>query len=805
MAPSSGWAATTSARPNSPTQTSSISTAASSRPPSSTAMCTSPRRVSRSSASICGRPPRRGTACNSWPNTRSGIPTDRSGGTAGTSRAGPSNPAEHRRPRRRGRVTDRPTWPVSTSTRRGVHGTTAARPGPAAAQGSKPQRPLTADAHHLVRAAARDRLTPEQRARARAAALDLAAANGIVAVHECAGPDIGGLDDWRELRAPPRRRDRRVLGRSGHQREAGRVPVETTGARGLAGDLFVDGASAREPPGCTSPTPTRRTAAATPTSKRQPSPRICAPAPKRGITAGFHVIGDAAVTAVVDALQPVVDQLGAQAVARCGHRLEHLEMVTAEQAARLGAWGVIASVQPNFDALWGGETGCMRSVWAPTERRPAQPARAVSIPRRAPRLRLRFPGHRHESVGDDARGDPAPDTRQRGLDARGVLRGDPRRLARGRGARRRHRHAGSRRARLLCGVGGRRARGQRAGRCRATLVDRPALAGARPATARPDDGCRDACRPSTEVSSSMADAGRRRRERPKHPTDRQPANGPARRRAAASVSPVARLACGVAMTRARRRLLLCLSFPPFGWWLPRRRVRPAGLGADPRDGQARGGFGYGFLFGRRSTSRCCRGPGLVGWCRGWRSRVVRGGVSRRVRRARVAVRSCPAGRSGSPRCGRAEWAKSTVPFGGFPWGVSRSVKPTARFCRWRLGGAPLVVRGRADRIQPGCPGSGHRAWWRARPPPPTAPAPWCCPGFASASCCSPSRPWPQVRQSGADAGDDPSIMVAAVQGNVPRLGLDFNAQRRAVFDNHVARNRGARRRRAPGAAPQPTS
>ena len=28
-----------------------------------------------------------------------------------------------------------------------------------------------------------------------------------------------------------------------------------------------------------------------------------------------------------------------------------------EQAAKLGAWGVIASVQPNFDALWGGGNG----------------------------------------------------------------------------------------------------------------------------------------------------------------------------------------------------------------------------------------------------------------------------------------------------------------------------------------------------------------------------------------------------------------------------------------------------------------
>ncbi|HWS37420.1 MAG TPA: apolipoprotein N-acyltransferase, partial [Actinoplanes sp.] len=35
------------------------------------------------------------------------------------------------------------------------------------------------------------------------------------------------------------------------------------------------------------------------------------------------------------------------------------------------------------------------------------------------------------------------------------------------------------------------------------------------------------------------------------------------------------------------------------------------------------------------------------------------------------------------------------------------------------------------------------------------------------------------------ATSGPSTTVAIVQGNVPRLGLDFNAQRRAVLDNHV--------------------
>ena len=37
----------------------------------------------------------------------------------------------------------------------------------------------------------------------------------------------------------------------------------------------------------------------------------------------------------------------------------------------------------------------------------------------------------------------------------------------------------------------------------------------------------------------------------------------------------------------------------------------------------------------------------------------------------------------------------------------------------------------------------------------------------------------------AGAGPATTRTIAAVQGNVPRLGLDFNAQRRAVLDNHV--------------------
>ncbi|MEU5403944.1 apolipoprotein N-acyltransferase [Streptomyces sp. NPDC005963] len=38
-----------------------------------------------------------------------------------------------------------------------------------------------------------------------------------------------------------------------------------------------------------------------------------------------------------------------------------------------------------------------------------------------------------------------------------------------------------------------------------------------------------------------------------------------------------------------------------------------------------------------------------------------------------------------------------------------------------------------------------------------------------------------------DSAEDGTATVAAIQGNVPRLGLDFNAQRRAVLDNHARR------------------
>jgi apolipoprotein N-acyltransferase len=52
-------------------------------------------------------------------------------------------------------------------------------------------------------------------------------------------------------------------------------------------------------------------------------------------------------------------------------------------------------------------------------------------------------------------------------------------------------------------------------------------------------------------------------------------------------------------------------------------------------------------------------------------------------------------------------------------------------------------------------------------------------------------------------GPERTVTIAAVQGNVPRLGLDFNAQRRAVLDNHVRVTEQLAADVAAGRQPQP--
>jgi apolipoprotein N-acyltransferase len=154
-----------------------------------------------------------------------------------------------------------------------------------------------------------------------------------------------------------------------------------------------------------------------------------------------------------------------------------------------------------------------------------------------------------------------------------------------------------------------------------------------------------------------------------------------------------------------------------------------------------------------------------------------------------------------------EWLKSAVPFGGFPWGAvgfSQTDGPLLAIAQ--LGGAPLLS------FAVVLTGFSLAAitfevvkWWRRKDEnhkaaPPAVVLPGVC---ITAVLLTTALAWPHVRHSGLGAGDDPSITVAAVQGNVPRLGLEFNAQRRAVLDNHVRETAQLADDVRAGRAPQP--
>lgn len=283
---------------------------------------------------------------------------------------------------------------------------------------------------------------------------------------------------------------------------------------------------------------------------------------------------------------------------------------------------------------------------------------------------------------------------------------------------------------------------------------------------------------------------------------------------AAMLPRLTRLACAVA-----GGVLLFTSFPSLNWWWG-AAVAAALLAwvlKHPATTPA-GGLGYGFLFGlafylpllpwisllvgavpwMALAMTCALFPALFGLCA-------------------VVVRRLPGWPVWFALVWTAqEWLKSAVPFGGFPWGVVAFGQAQGPFLPLaQLGGpallsmAIMLVGFSATAIE-----LEIVKWWRtgsrahrdrdepvkadAAPPAVVLPGVCICLVlFVSVIV------WPQVRHAGTGSGGEPSVTVAVVQGNVPRLGLDFNAQRRAVLDNHVRETLHLAEDVRSGQAPQP--
>lgn len=219
------------------------------------------------------------------------------------------------------------------------------------------QGPLARSAHHLVRDAAFAAITDEQRRSAQRAALATAAARGIASVHENAGPTISSETDLREvlqLGAEPDMPE--VIGYWG---SLGAVELaQDLGARGAAGDLFVDGSIGSHTACLVHPYEdvAPPTLGASYLTADEVAVHVVE-ATHAGLQAGFHVIGDGASDIVMAGLSQACDMVGAAALRSARHRLEHLEMPAPSHLAVLADLGVVASVQPAFDAAWGGDSG----------------------------------------------------------------------------------------------------------------------------------------------------------------------------------------------------------------------------------------------------------------------------------------------------------------------------------------------------------------------------------------------------------------------------------------------------------------
>ncbi|MGW0930567.1 apolipoprotein N-acyltransferase [Streptomyces sp. NPDC002644] len=237
-----------------------------------------------------------------------------------------------------------------------------------------------------------------------------------------------------------------------------------------------------------------------------------------------------------------------------------------------------------------------------------------------------------------------------------------------------------------------------------------------------------------------------------------------------------------AVTAALSGLLLYASFPPRTlWWLALPAF--ALLGLTLRGRRWKPALGLGYLFGLGFLLPLLVWTGIEVGPGPWLALVVVEAVFLGLTAVGIAaVSRLPAW----PLWAAAVWtageaARARFPFGGFPWGKIAFGQADGLFLPLAaLGGTPLlgfavvlsgfglceVVRqARAARRTGAVRRGAATAALLALLAPPAAAL---------------------VARAAVDAGaEDGTATVAVIQGNVPRLGLDFNAQRRAVLDYHV--------------------
>jgi predicted amidohydrolase YtcJ len=226
-------------------------------------------------------------------------------------------------------------------------------PGVSEAIGYRADGLLTREAHHLCRGSIGRLFTDQQRRSAARTALRAAAAQGVATVHELGGPHLGPIEDLTRVREVGTELGVGVVSYWGELATEPTIEwAQHAEVAGLAGDLCIDGAIGSHTASLHEPYADAETCGARYLSEQQIADHVIA-CTQAGLQAGFHCIGDDAVAAAVSGLHQAAATLGIRRIRAARHRLEHAEMISDTDIATLAELGVVASMQPAFDAIWG--------------------------------------------------------------------------------------------------------------------------------------------------------------------------------------------------------------------------------------------------------------------------------------------------------------------------------------------------------------------------------------------------------------------------------------------------------------------
>jgi predicted amidohydrolase YtcJ len=221
-------------------------------------------------------------------------------------------------------------------------------------QDGQPTGVTRGDANHLARRHALAGLPADTLLAAQDAALCQAARRGVVCVHEMGGPDIAGRRDFELLLDRVETLPIEVVGYWGD------LDLEYVADRKLAqvgGDLFLDGSLGSHTAALSTPYEDRPDSCGALYHDDGELTELYVRASQAGIQVGVHAIGDVAIGQALRCARRAIKAVGPTAFRGCRHRIEHVELLGADGADRMATLGLAASVQPAFDAAWGGPDG----------------------------------------------------------------------------------------------------------------------------------------------------------------------------------------------------------------------------------------------------------------------------------------------------------------------------------------------------------------------------------------------------------------------------------------------------------------